>query len=191
MRIIAGQARGRRLMTPRGRNTRPTTDRVREALFSIIQADIGDEQPAAVLDLFAGSGGLGIEALSRGAASAVFVEPNRMAQRCIRTNLDTAQLETKARLLKCGAEQALPKLAQDLASFSLVFLDPPYNTALLPWALKNLHTNKLLQPGALLVCEHSSRGPDIDPGLTGKVIDLRRFGEVSLTLVRTPKDEPN
>ncbi len=120
MRVVAGEFRGRRLAAPRGRRTRPTADRVREALFSML----GDLAGARVLDLYAGSGALGIEALSRGAGSAVFVERDPRAAAVIERNL--AELGLEQRVV---TDEALRYLARAKSSFDLVFCDPPYDSA--------------------------------------------------------------
>lgn len=120
MRVIAGDARGRRLVTPRGDRTRPTADRVREALFSSLQPRLPG---ARVLDLFAGSGALAIEALSRGADHATLVERARPALEAIRTNLDTAGVADRATVVAARLPGALDRVA---GPFDLVFLDPPY-----------------------------------------------------------------
>jgi 16S rRNA (guanine966-N2)-methyltransferase len=122
MRIVAGDFKGRRLRTPRGARTRPTADRVREALFSML----GDVGGARVLDLYAGSGALGIEALSRGAGSAVFVDADRAAVAAIRHNL----IVTGAEHAEVHRQDALRFLARPRGSFDLVFVDPPYDSAL-------------------------------------------------------------
>ena len=120
MRVVAGEFGGRRLRAPRGAGTRPTADRVREALFSML----GDVSGASVLDLYAGSGALGIEALSRGAASAVFVERDAQAAATIRRNLDELGTEGDVR-----RQDAMVFLATSRATFDLVFCDPPYDSA--------------------------------------------------------------
>ena len=120
MRVVAGEFGGRRLRAPRGAGTRPTADRVREALFSML----GDVSGASVLDLYAGSGALGIEALSRGAASAVFVERDAQAAATIRRNLDELGTEGDVR-----RQDAMAFLAASRATFDLVFCDPPYDSA--------------------------------------------------------------
>ena len=120
MRVVAGEFGGRRLRAPRGAGTRPTADRVREALFSML----GDVSGVSVLDLYAGSGALGIEALSRGAASAVFVERDAQAAATIRRNLDELGTEGDVR-----RQDAMVFLATSRATFDLVFCDPPYDSA--------------------------------------------------------------
>jgi 16S rRNA (guanine966-N2)-methyltransferase len=120
MRVVAGAYKGRRLKSPRGQRTRPTADRVREALFSML----GDVSGADVLDLYAGSGALGIEALSRGAASAVFVERDRRAASALSSNLESVGVQAEVR-----RQDALRFLGAADGAFDLVFLDPPYDSA--------------------------------------------------------------
>ncbi|MEG2213907.1 MAG: 16S rRNA (guanine(966)-N(2))-methyltransferase RsmD [Clostridiales bacterium] len=129
VRIIAGKCRGRRLATAKGQNTRPTGDRVKEAIFSTL----GQRLPQArVLDVFAGSGALGLEALSRGAAGAVFLEKDALARQVINKNIQTLALPG-AKLYAGAAEQLLPQLKSrgTIDCFELIFLDPPYNRGLL------------------------------------------------------------
>jgi 16S rRNA (guanine(966)-N(2))-methyltransferase RsmD len=129
MRVITGTARGRTLKTPEGDHTRPTAERVKEAVFSIIQFEIEGRR---VLDLFAGSGQLGIEALSRGATSAVFIESDKAAAEVVRENLQKTRLEDKATVLQTDA---IAFLASTASVFDIVFLDPPYAANLLQKAL--------------------------------------------------------
>lgn len=187
MRIIAGHARGRPLKVPRGKSTRPTTDRVREALFSMIAADLPAD--VSVLDLFAGSGALGLEALSRGAGFAVFVEPDRLALSCLRGNIRAAGLAADARVLPCAAERALTRLQQEGQRFAVAFLDPPYASDLLASSLASLFRRNLMRPEALLVCEHSSRVAPPTLPLGWQIVASRPFGEVCLTLIRTSTTE--
>ena len=184
MRVIAGSARGRKLQVPAGRGTRPTPARVREALFSMLASHL--ELPgAAVLDLFAGSGALGIEALSRGAAQATFVEVAATAQRALRHNLQP--FGGRARLLAQPAAAALRLLPP--ARFDLVLLDPPFALQLLPATVAALGQNGLLRPAAVVVCEHASRQPPALPA-AASVLCSRRFGEVSLILLQWPALSP-
>lgn len=126
MRVIAGKARSLRLKTIEGMDTRPTTDRIKETLFNMIQPSIADSR---FLDLFAGSGGIGIEALSRGASCCVFVEQQRKAAECIRENLAFTRLKDSATLLVTDAVSAVRKLNGEEA-FSWIFMDPPYGKGL-------------------------------------------------------------
>ena len=147
MRVITGKARGVTLKTPDGMQTRPTTDRVKEALFSIIQFEIPG---AAVLDLFGGTGQLGIEALSRGAKSATFVDASDSACRLIAENLKRARLEQDARVVKADY---LAYLSRCREKYQIIFLDPPYAEVFLENALKRITEIDILQSGGIIVAE--------------------------------------
>jgi 16S rRNA (guanine966-N2)-methyltransferase len=178
MRVIAGSLGGRRLVAPRGMATRPTSDRVREALFSML----GDVAGARVLDLYAGTDALGIEALSRGAARAVFVESARPALAALRENLATLGLEGCSRVLAQAAERAAPALRPPDAPFDLVFADPPYAAlAAAAAAISTLITSGAVAPGARVVLEHAARDaaptlPSLEPRPS------RIYGDTSVTL---------
>ena len=181
MRIIAGRYRGHPIIAPAGRTVRPTTDRVREALFSILGASVED---ASVLDLFAGSGALGLEALSRGAARAVFVEAAPVSIGALHKNIQRLGAEV-ARVARGRVEDTLPRLARDGETFDLVFLDPPYNKGLAGEILARLGAGPLLRPGARVVAEHEAdlSPPEIlEGGLTRD--DSRRYGDTVLTFYR-------
>jgi 16S rRNA (guanine966-N2)-methyltransferase len=169
MRIIAGSHRGHRIAAPKGRDTRPTSDRVRESAFNLI----GPVDGADVLDLFAGSGALGLEALSRGAASATFVESDREACRTINANLDKLKLHA---IVLC--QDVLRALAQERRRFDLVLCDPPYGfdqERIAP------HFARLLTEDGVLVWETAGREPPpAAPGLTERT--SRRYGSARLTL---------
>ena len=152
MRIIAGERKGAQLTTPRGMDTRPTQAKVRESLFSMIQAYVPE---ARVLDLFAGSGALALEALSRGAGSAVLVDRDREAAACIRRNIEKLRFEAVATLCCCDWRQALAQIqALNAELFDLVFLDPPYRLLELEQCCQALAERQLLKEGAMLVLEH-------------------------------------
>lgn len=155
MRIIAGSFGGRPLVAPRGRETRPTADRVREALFSIL----GDVAELDVLDLFAGSGAFGLEALSRGAASATFVEAARPALAALRANVEALAVGEQVKVVAADVETALGRLAKEGRQFGLVFLDPPYAAGRGEATLTALVDRGLLVPGAWVVLERSARDP--------------------------------
>ena len=161
MRVITGTARGRRLREPEGMATRPTTDNVKESMFNLIQFDIEGRR---VLDLFAGTGQLGIEALSRGARSAVFVDESRAA-----VQGDVVQGESLGYLRTCG-------------KFDLIFLDPPYDTGLLDKALENVVQFDILAEGGIIVCE--SRREKVLPQLRAPyhLLTERNYGKIKLTL---------
>lgn len=174
MRVIAGTARGRRLTAPRGSRTRPTSDRVREAVFSSLQPRIAD---ATVLDLFAGSGAMGIEALSRGAASAVLVEDNRAALAAIDANLDAAGVAPRATVVAASLPGAMARL---VGPFDVVFLDPPYDLDrdVLADVLSRL--GPLVAPDAAIRLEQSNRAgapPWPDTLLPGR---HRRYGDTAI-----------
>jgi 16S rRNA (guanine966-N2)-methyltransferase len=172
VRIIAGTHRGHRIAAPKGRDTRPTSDRVRENAFNLI----GPVDDAAVLDLFAGSGAMGLEALSRGATRATFVESDRDAARVINANLDKLQLH--GTVLQTDVVRALQ---QERLHYDLVLCDPPYDydrTRLAP------HLSKLLTVDGVLVWETSSREePPEVPGLQQRT--SRTYGSARLTLFET------
>ena len=173
MRVITGSARGRRLNELKGYDTRPTTDKVKEGIFSAIQFEVEGRR---VLDLFAGSGQMGIEALSRGARSAVFVDESRAAVQLVRANLalcrlqgDVVQGESLGYLRTCG-------------KFDLIFLDPPYDTGLLDKALENVVQFDILAEGGIIVCE--SRREKVLPQLQPPyhLLTERNYGKIKLTL---------
>ena len=178
MRIIAGKARGRTIYAPKGRHTRPTQDFVRESLFNIIQRDVPD---AMVLDLFAGSGALALEALSRGAAHAVLGDRSRQAIECIRRNTETLGFSEQTTVLQgdwCVVVQRLPARNQ---RFDLVFLDPPYDLARYREMTDLLKACHLLQDDALLVIEHHKDSvPDLDSCFQEK--DVRTYGDTIIRL---------
>ena len=147
MRVITGTARGVQLKTPEGLTTRPTSDRVKEALFSIIHFEIPG---ARVLDLFGGTGQLGIEALSRGAASAVFVDAGEPACRLIRENLKRTRFEREGKVVK---SDYLAYLASCREQFDIILLDPPYAEVFLENALKKITEIDILQSGGIIVAE--------------------------------------
>ncbi|MBQ6997097.1 MAG: 16S rRNA (guanine(966)-N(2))-methyltransferase RsmD [Oscillospiraceae bacterium] len=147
MRVITGKARGVQLKTPDGLKTRPTTDRVKEALFSIIQFDVPNSR---VLDLFGGTGQLGIEALSRGAKSAVFVDADEKANQLIRENLRRCRLEGDAQVIRSDYADYLRRCRQ---KFDLILLDPPYAEVFLENALKMITEIDILESGGIIVAE--------------------------------------
>ena len=179
MRVIAGQLRGRAISAPPGDATRPTGARVKEALFSIL----GDVSGARVLDLYAGSGALGIEALSRGASAAVFVEAARPALACLRDNLTKLGLDDVATTLPLRVENAGVQLGRH-APFELVLCDPPWRDVKAARArLEALANAGLFAAGARIVLEHAAKDPPA-PEATSRlrVCDERRWGDTAVTL---------
>ncbi|WP_437656875.1 16S rRNA (guanine(966)-N(2))-methyltransferase RsmD [Sorangium sp. So ce1182] len=177
MRVIAGRLGGRRLAAPRGEGTRPTADRVREALFS----SLGDVTGALVCDLYAGTGALGIEALSRGARRAVFVESGRPALATIRENLAALGLDEAARVVPLPVERAL-ELLRDEGPFDLALLDPPYAALAKAAAAAARLAGPLglLSPAGRLVLEHARRDPSPEiAGLTCAAV--RTYGDTAVS----------
>lgn len=178
MRVISGSVGGLKLSAPKGMTTRPTTDRVKEALFSILE-HAGFLEGSKVLDLFAGSGALGIEAISRGAASCIFVENNRSALQTIRVNLSRTGLEDKANIISMDVLKAIEKIAQKENRFKLALLDPPYDSGVQVNTIKYLATY-LMEPDGMIVLEVSSRSvvPQSIAGYTR--INRRVYGDTAL-----------
>lgn len=178
MRVITGKARGIVLKTPEGLQTRPTTDRVKEALFSIIQFDIPGTR---VLDLFGGTGQLGIEAMSRGAKSAVFVDVGEKACALIKENLRRCHMEREGRVVRADY---LDYLSRCHEKFDIVFLDPPYAEVFLENSLKKLAEIDILESGAIIVAERPvEKELSVEiPGFT-RSKDYK-YGKTLLTLYR-------
>lgn len=151
MRVIAGDRKGHALKAVPSNDTRPTTDKIKESLFSIIGPYFDGEK---VLDLFAGSGGLGIEALSRGAGEAVFIDQAISAVKTIQTNLKSVRLDKQASVYRNDWQRALKLLHQSEKQFDLVFLDPPYKLHALEKIIQTLEEQALLADGAVIVAEH-------------------------------------
>lgn len=181
MRIIGGQHRGLILADvgsgDEAAHLRPTPDRVRESLFNVLMGH-GLPHGARVLDLFAGTGALGLEALSRGATHTTFVDSGRTAQRLIRENIGKTKREADSNLLVCAAD----KLPRTSAPCGLVFLDPPYGKALAAPALLAAKAQGWLAPNAIIVIEENA--PQLVAGFAQ--IDLRRYGDTHITILQAP-----
>ena len=182
MRVITGSARGCRLKELEGLETRPTTDRVKEGLFNIIQFDIEGRK---VLDLFAGTGQLGIECLSRGAASAVFVDRRADAVKLIRENLKATSLTDRAKVVSGDSVEFLKSLRE---KFDLIFLDPPYEAGLLEPAIAKFD---ILSPHGIIVAEHPAGR--VLPALTEpyRLHKTYRYGKIALSVYRRSGNEEN
>lgn len=177
LRIIAGAHRGRRLVAPKGSRTRPTADRVKEALFSILF----DVEGFAVLDLFAGSGAIGLEALSRGAARSVFVEKDRAALEALEANVEGLALSERAEVRRQPVASALRSLLERGERFDLVFADPPWDRAEELLADVLASAPSLISEAGTLVLEHEQRdsSPLAPEGMIA--IDQRRYGDTALS----------
>jgi 16S rRNA (guanine966-N2)-methyltransferase len=185
LRIVAGEFRGRSLAAPPGAGTRPTGDRARQAVFNILEhAPWSDGlQGLRVIDLFAGSGALGLEALSRGAAFALFVETDEAARGAIRNNIDALGLFGRTRVHRRDATELGLRPGGDGPAFHVAFLDPPYGKGLGEQALDRLATGDWLTPGALIIFE---RGAD-EPAFTVvgyEALDVRDYGAAKVWFMR-------
>lgn len=173
MRVITGTARGRKLKEPKGFDVRPTTDMVKEAVFNIVQYDVEGRR---VLDLFCGTGQMGIEALSRGAAEVVFVDENRDSVKLTRENLALCGFE--ARVEQTDSVSYLERCG----SFDLIFVDPPYDTGLINSALRKIMQVDILSPGGIIICESRREKTMPEPVLPYKKRYERNYGKVKLTV---------
>lgn len=178
MRVIAGAARGRRLKELEGLETRPTTDKVKESIFNIVQFDIEGRR---VLDLFAGTGQLGCEALSRGAAHVVFVDQRRDCARVIKENAKLVSPEGNWEVLQRDAVDAIGALG---GKFGLVFLDPPYRSGLMEKALNAITGIDIVTEHGIIVCETGAE--EVLPALPEnyEVVKEYRYGKIKLTTIR-------
>lgn len=183
MRIIAGEARGRRIEAPAGRNTRPTLDRIRENMFNILQADIPESR---ILDLFAGSGALSLEAISRGAASAVLVDTDRKANLIQKQNAESLRFEDRTRLYCCDWTQAVRTLQEEGQKFDIVFLDPPYAMTDLRTVFTSLIP--LMEKEAIIVLEHEA-GKTVTVPPEFEIIKDRSWGFCAVTVYRHAEGE--
>lgn len=183
MRIISGRFKGQAITAPDGRSTRPTSDRARESLFNVL-AHASWAPPlegARVIDLFAGSGALGLEAMSRGAAFCLFVETDSAARGAIRDNIEAFQLFGNTRIHRRSATDLGPKPAGVGSPFTFAFLDPPYNKDLVSPCLNTLRTGGWLDPDALIVVETEARETFAHDGF--RELDTREAGKARLTML--------
>lgn len=185
MRIVAGKLKGRAIVAPDGMGTRPTSDRARQAIFNVLEHAAWSEplNGARVMDLFAGSGALGFEALSRGAAFALFVETEEDARGAIRDNADAYGLMGATRVHRRSAIDLGLRPGSDGEAFDLAFLDPPYGKGLGEQALLRLVEGNWLKPGAIVVFERGSDEPEIEtPGY--ERLDARDYGAARVLFLR-------
>lgn len=178
MKVITGSTRGKRLVTPEGLDTRPTTDRVKESVFNIVQFHVPG---ARVLDLFAGSGQMGIEALSRGAVFCVFADKDKQAQKAIGTNLKNTGFAGQSRVFAGDSFAALESLRDE--KFDLIFLDPPYGGQMLNAALKKICLFDNLRSGGIIICE-SAQKDEIEPLEAPYCVKKEyHYGKIKLTAI--------
>ena len=180
MRIISGTARGRKLAEFSGTDIRPTPDRVREALFSKLNSRLGSFAGLKVLELFAGSGAQALEAVSRGADSAILVDANIQATKLIDENIKRCKFETKTRLLQADVLTALPRLVND-GPFDLILLDPPYHRDFIPQVLKKIDSLQLLADDGI-ICAESAADEKLDNYGRLQQIESRKYGSTLVHL---------
>ncbi|MCM0083653.1 16S rRNA (guanine(966)-N(2))-methyltransferase RsmD [Geomonas sp. Red32] len=183
MRIIAGEARGRTLHAPKNMRVRPTADRVKEALFSMLMSRLGEFDGMRVLDIFAGTGNLGIEALSRGSQYAVFVDSHRESAEIVKKNLELTHFTGKAKVVVQEAALALKNLERNEAPFHLVFLDPPYSEGHTERILEHLSHSPLVDGGTTVVAEFSAK--EQIPTAFGRLQEYERrvYGDTALSFL--------
>lgn len=191
MRIIAGHAHGQRLKAPRGLRTRPTSARARESIFSRLAVRI-DFTGVRVLDIFAGSGSLGIESLSRGATHVTFVDSSRDAAAVIRANLAHLELVDRARIVVSDVRRALSDLGREHESFDLVFVDAPFKNDMSAQVLAMLAELSLVAPGGWVVVEQSKRAPAAPPAPEAHERTLvATIGDHRIAFYRRPDTAPS
>lgn len=183
MRVISGKSRGKKLISLEGLNTRPTLDRVKEALFNIIQFDIENTK---ILDLFAGSGALGIEALSRGACEATFCDNSQDAIQVIKTNIENTKNVDKSIVINKDYSLALNSLSKQNKTFNIIFLDPPYKTDFGIKAIKAILDLKILAKDGIIILEtdDKQKEQEIEQINNIQVFDKRKYGKVMLIFIR-------
>lgn len=183
MRVISGTARGKKLNTLSGLNTRPTLDRVKEAVFNIIQFELEDKN---VLDLFSGSGALGIEALSRGAKHAVLCDNSYEAIKIIKQNIRETRLEEKVEIINKDYSEALKKLKNENQKFDIIFLDPPYKSDYIIKSIEKILENSLLSENGIIVAETDDKNKiEKIKNIKGiEIYDARRYGIVHIIFIR-------
>ena len=192
MRIISGSARGRRLLSPKNSLIRPTADRVKESLFNILNVLIAGYENCRVLDIFAGTGNLGLEALSRGATSAFFIDSHKESVALVIKNLRMLGFDDRGRVIEREALSALRSLDKMKAPFQLVFIDPPYRQGLAERVMQFLATSALIDGNSLVIVEISSNEllPTAFDNL--REFDRRVYGDTAIVFFRRiPEENPN
>lgn len=182
MRIVGGTFRGRTIVAPKGMTTRPTTDRTRESLFNIIEHGYGGCEGTRVLDLFAGSGAMGLEALSRGAAQVLFVDDAAAARGAIRENIESLGQQGTTKIFRRDATNMGAPNAKMGSGYTLVFCDPPYGKGLAERAITSARTGGWLTQDALILVEEVKGAFKVPDGF--EEVDRRTFGETEVTFLR-------
>ena len=185
LRVISGKARGLKLNTPKNQDVRPTTDRVKESLFNIINFDIMDSN---VLDLFAGTGSLGIECLSRGANKCVFVDKSKESMAIVKSNIKKARVENESITMNIDFKSAILSLGNKGEKFNIIFMDPPYYKNMFEDALSMVDQNNLLEEDGVIVVEHDTK--DSFPENIGRLYKSRdkKYGKTTLTFYKMEEE---
>jgi 16S rRNA (guanine966-N2)-methyltransferase len=181
VRIVAGTHRGRPLLGPKGPGLRPTADRVRESLFNLLGQRF---EGGTVLDLYAGTGALAFEALSRGMSRAVLVDSGAESERLVQANARSLGFESVVTFLRLPVSRALGRLGSEGRRFELVFADPPYAATAAAELVEAVRAAGVLAPGGILCVEHGQREPSPSPGAGLSAVDQRRFGDTAVSLFR-------
>lgn len=186
MRVISGKARGHTLKASKGLNTRPTTDRVKESIFNIIQTKLCG---SIVIDLFAGSGGLGIEALSRNADKAYFIDNNKNSIQTTKENLKKTNLINNSEMIQTDVLNGIIRLSKHKIKANVIFLDPPYSKGFIEPTLEAIFSYNILQPDGIVVVEHNIR-----EGVSNSVHKLKkyrtnRYGDIAVSFYRLGKED--
>ena len=186
MRVVGGKFKGRGLFVPRGQNIRPTADMVREAVFNIIGPELDGIR---VLDLFAGTGALGLEAMSRGAREAVFVDNHKNSLAALKQNIEILGLTGSCRVHKIDLDKSLGRLRKETEPFELIFIDPPYAGNLIEKILDRLSGSRLAAPGSLAVAEHDSKQDLTESRERWKLSRRRRYGQTMISFYQYAASE--
>ncbi|MCC0648055.1 16S rRNA (guanine(966)-N(2))-methyltransferase RsmD [Clostridioides sp. ZZV15-6598] len=181
MRVISGKARGLKLNTPKNEDVRPTTDRVKESLFNIINSYIMESE---VLDLFAGTGSLGIECLSRGAKACTFVDISKESIEIVKSNIKKARVENESFILNLDFKTAIDKLKLQNSKFDIIFMDPPYYKNMFIEAIEKIDNSNLLNEDGIIVVEHDTN--DLFPDKISKLEKTKdkKYGNTTLTFYK-------
>lgn len=185
MRVVAGSARGLKLNTPMDDRVRPTTDRVKESMFNIINVMVYDSK---VLDLFSGSGALGIESLSRGAREAYFCDKSRDSIRVLKSNIEKTKFEDKSKVIMGDFKETLRKLYMDKEKFDLIFVDPPYFEGLFEQVLELIDQYQLLEEDGRIIVEHDAKVAIEEVGHLEKIKE-KKYGNTKLTFFGTEEED--
>ena len=186
LRVISGKARGLKLDTPKNQDVRPTTDRVKESLFNMINSYIMDSN---ILDLFAGTGSLGIECLSRGAKNCVFVDKSKDSINIVRSNVKKARVENESTILNVDFKDAVKRLSTQNQKFDVIFMDPPYYENMFIECLKSIDEFNLLDEDGIIVVEHDTK--DLFEDSIGRLNKSRekKYGNTTLTFYKLEEQD--